>query len=124
MSLVQLVADMVTERGSATCDELLESPKLSQHTRDQVMNAMKNARRVGLIHCQKRYFGLASGSEPARHYPGARDKFVPLPKPRPKAERGCAPPASVWELGDRELRPWPPVGEGRKFNLLGPWDAA
>jgi hypothetical protein len=118
MSLRQSVIDLVNEMGSADCDELHE--KLEGYTRQQVMNALKNARREGQVHCfgHARAF-IGGGSEPARHYPG--------PKPMPGAKgpgRGKPPPASVWDLAGFPMRNWPPRGEGRVFNLLGPWDAA
>jgi hypothetical protein len=123
MSLTSRVADLVAELGGANVDQLVAF--LPEYTRDQVINAMHNARTTGLIHCNGRVPRKGTprnGSMPATYYPG------PAPgKEAPKAAFraiNSRPPASAWELAHGLQIPgtWPPQFEnGRQFRLLGPW---
>lgn len=110
MSLRVLVAELVREMGSATVDELTE--RVDGYTRTQVGKALHNATLVKLVHCIRapRRGGPRYGSNPARYYPGPiEDANYP------------APVASVWELGERPSRRWPPAGAGRQCQPLGDW---
>lgn len=120
MSIIRIVADLVIQRGSATCDEIQDHPKLAGYTRTQILGALKNARKAGLIHCASRAKAnwFQSGSPPARHYPGETSAFR---APQRRSRKAQPPPASVWELAGIPSRSWPPVGQGRRFNLLGGW---
>lgn len=120
--LTKTVAEMVQARGSATADDLL--PDLPAYSREKVLNAMKNARSAGLIHCRlaprKGRVGV-SGSDPAIHYPGA------CPKGMINGERVAPtrPQNSVWELAAGREIIWaglPQVVAGRRFCPLGGWD--
>ena len=91
MSLTQTVADMVSERGAATVDDLLPELAEEGYTREQVIKALQNAKHRGLLE-NRRGKGLGPGSMPSTY----------TPKRTPK-QRAAAPSigrvASVWELG-------------------------
>jgi hypothetical protein len=125
MTLFHTVTDLVTQLGSATCDEIYPHVRLKGYTRKQVIQSMAYARKLGLIHCMGRVpraFKKGAGSEPTRHYPGKKPAGAPKATNR-RSYVIVAPPASVWELGQTQTKAWPPVGEGRRFNLLGAWDS-
>lgn len=119
VTLFRQIADVVLEMGAANCNDLVIDPRFKQWSRLQILSGLKNARKAGLIYCDPRKPKKGSGSagsEPSMHYPGGK----PLVAPKPRRV-GVAPPASVWELGSMPARAWPPVGQGRRFNLLGGW---
>jgi hypothetical protein len=52
MSLIQLAADLIRERGHGTVDDIL--PEMDGYSRDQVIKALNNATQYGLISCDGR----------------------------------------------------------------------
>lgn len=101
VSLTATVAEMVKERGRATVNDL--APVLPDFTRDQIIQALQNAKRLGQLNCD-------SGRRPATYF-------------LPGKVTAARPPASAWELGADLSMPggWPPPAEGRRYQLLGSW---
>lgn len=91
MSLIQTVAALVEEAGTAHADQLL--PDCPGYTRQQVISALQNAAQLGLIHCvARRCAGRPLGALPGIYAPGRSGET-------PKLRR--APVASVWDYAQR-----------------------
>lgn len=117
MSLTHDVCFLIRKKGSATVDSLLS--ELPGYTRSQVMNAMKNARTLGLIHtlnwANRNGKNVGQGRAPSAYYPGPKPTFYGLqPIEQPERDIKARPPASVWELGHglQIAGDWPPAFEG------------
>lgn len=119
MSLRRTVAMMVQARGKATVDDLMQDGLLQGFTRKQVMQALDNARTIGLVVCAGKPSRVGAGpvgSLPATYYPAGvevvRVKRAE-PKPIPK------PVSCVWNLAGKTVDV--PSGVGRQVHPLGGW---
>lgn len=111
--LCQAVADLVTEHGSADVNDL--SAWLPQYSRTQLLDAMKTARKLGLIHCVEPRKAGGAGWIPGRYHPGPMPDVMAAESAPPK-DRVIAirPPNSAWELAHclQIAGSWPPAWEG------------
>lgn len=116
MTLLRLVSDLIEEEGCGTADTI--HAKVAEHgyTRAQVLQALKNAKRVGKVITDGsgRGLGLATyypPRSPMRHMVRTMTGEEPMPKV-----------SSVFELGNPKTT-WPDPPAVRKINTpLGPWN--
>lgn len=128
-SLPATVAKLVEEMGQATAEDLL--PKLEGFNREQVMQALKNAKRRGMVECGGREWSSGRRGNTLGVY---RSLEQPKPEPKPVAPVRLhqdasgpmkRPPNSAWELCADLRVPggWPPTDHtGRRYELMGSWD--
>lgn len=113
-SLALRVAAAVKRRGAASLDDV--APEFPKFTREQVRCALQNA--TSLRHLQLKVRGNAKAKRAS--------VWEPTPFAQPKVRLiEQRPPNSAWELahGRQIAGEWPPTFEnGRRFNLLGPWN--
>jgi hypothetical protein len=117
VSLTAFVIQAIKQRGTATMEDLL--PLFPEFTREQVHNALCNARDRKLIH------SIVRGNAKAKRL-SVWTLSPEVPKPAKKLDRrySSRPPASVWDLGAEMPRmQWPPISAGRRFEPLGSWSA-
>lgn len=124
MSLRRSVAELVQEMGQATADDLV--PLLQEYNRVQILKALHNACRVGMLTCDGRAprRGIErGGAAPATYRPA---EGPPQMRKAPERKIHARPPNSAFELGHglQIAGKWPPQGQGRRFSPLGSWDAA
>jgi hypothetical protein len=124
MSLMQLVATMVREAGSATVDDLMPRLGAMGVTRAQVLGALQNAKYAGLgITCERaKRLGVPAGQPAPAVYVSCEVRAHPVPRrtfkeiPRPPSTDPIA--ASVFELATPRARPVP---VGVIYQPLGSW---
>lgn len=114
-SLVNRVADYVTEKGMATLTDV--SDQFPDRSKKQIHDALCNAR------CRRLLKVIMRGSFRGKRESVWAPEVSPMTPPTIKPEKP-KPVASVWELGSPMHREWPPRFDGgRAFQLLGDWNA-
>lgn len=93
MNLMRHVYEQVVQRGTATADDIL--PTCPDHTKEQVMQAMQNARHKGWLVVLDRRFkpGFGKGRLPWLYGPGK--------PPTKKKQLVTRAPSSVWDYARR-----------------------
>lgn len=114
------VAAAVLQRGRATTDDIQAA--FPHIPRQSLAKALNNAKWMGLIQHERKGTGK-------RNSPGVPAIWcAPIPgtiaRPERQQKTKESPAASVWELGTKPQRPWPPsFTSGRAYQLLGDWNA-
>ena len=97
MSLTQAVANLVCELGEVSGDALL--PYLPEYSREQVFQALQNARYSKKIRIVRRGKPIGRGSRPGVYAPP--DGGTSQPPPKEPMVRRPMPVNSIFQLGDR-----------------------
>lgn len=105
MSLVAKVTDIITDRGSATAEDLLQA--IPETTAKQLADALKNAGAAGKI--RVKVMGHARAKRATVWEAG------PKPKPAPKEPQPTLVVPSAWQLAEPlSFMQWPPqINDGR-----------